>query len=282
MQKMVVAAVSPKSYINQKDRIISNMEKWIIQAKQKRTDLILFPELNITGYFPNDIVTDIAEKVPGPSSDKVIKLAEKYEIVICYGLVEKDDGKFYCTQVLTGENGIIGKQRKIHVPAHEQRYWTFGDRIDVFDIGKAKVGISICRDSFFGEMTRTLYFKGAELILMPFAYYNFPRKDYLRKSIHGMSIIKASWTNGTFNVVCNHAEYREPSEWEPKGRKYPGWAGVIDPWGDVVNFISKDGNSEEIVIEELDPGILNDRRSHPHFLAEELRVDLYQLSKLNS
>ena len=171
---------------------------------------------------------------------------------------------------------MIGKQCKFHVPAHEQPYWQAGSVIDVFDIGKAKVGITVCRDSFFDEMTRTLYFKGAELVLMPFTYYNVPRSQYLKETIHGMSLIKACWTNGYYALVCNSAEGRPPNEWEPKGRKFPGWAGVIDPWGRVIDFIEDEGNDEAMVIAELDPSELEDRRNHPNFLAAELRSELYQ------
>jgi predicted amidohydrolase len=143
-------------------------------------------------------------------------------------------------------------------------------------MGKAKVGITICRDSFFDEMTRTLYFKGAEIVLMPFGYYNVPRSRYLQETIHGMSIIKASWTNGFYALVCNSAEDREPNEWEPQGNKFPGWAGVISPWGRVMRFVDAEGNDESMVVVELGPEELEDRRNHPNFLARELRNELYQ------
>lgn len=167
-------------------------------------------------------------------------------------------------------SGIIGKQRKIHVSAQEKPFWEAGNSIEVFDIGKARVGITICRDSFFDEMTRTLYFKGAEVVLMPFGYYNAPRSQFLKGTIHGMSIIKASWTNGFYSVVANSAEDRTPNEWEPEGRKFPGWAGIISPWGRVLRFMEDEGNNESLVVEEICVDELEDRRNHPNFLAKEL------------
>ena len=126
-------------------------------------------------------------------------------------------------------------------------------------------------------MTRTLYFKGAEIVLMPFGYYNVPRSQYLADTIHGMSLVQASWSNGFYSAVCNSAEERAPNEWEPQGRRFPGWAGVISPWGRVISFVDGEGNSEALVVEELAPAELVDRRSHPNFLAQELRPDLYDL-----
>jgi hypothetical protein len=63
---------------------------------------------------------------------------------------------------------------------------------------------------------------------------------------------------------------------EPNGRKFPGWAGIIDPWGAVVEFVDREGNDESMVVPTLDPAILEDRRGHPNFLAKELRPELYQ------
>jgi N-carbamoylputrescine amidase len=230
------------------------------------------------GHIRAPIVGQIAEPVPGPSTEKIIALAAETRMAICFGIIERAQDRLHCAQVLVDGSGVIGKQRKIHVPAQEQAYWSAGHSIEVFDIGKAKVGITICRDSFFDEMTRTLYFKGAEIILMPFAYYNVPRSQYLQGTIHGMSIIKSSWTNGLYAVVCNCAERREPNEWEPKGRTFPGWAGIISPWGRIITFVDSDGNNESLVVEELDPTELEERRNHPNFLARELRPELYRFA----
>ena len=281
MESIIVASASVRNEIGQADLSIEHMKRWIIKAREKSAELILFPELNVSGYIAAPIAREIAETVPGPSTEKIIKIAQEEDIFIAFGIIEEESGDLYCTHVLVGPDGYVGKQRKIHVPAQEQRAWKAGNAIEVFDIGRAKVGISICRDSFFGEYTRTLYFKGAEVVLMPFTYYNVPRSEYLTGTIHGMSIQKASWTNGYFAVVCNSAEGRDPNEWEPKGRRFPGWAGVIDPWGSVVTFVEKEGNDETLIVEKLDKGILVDRRSHPNFLAAELRTGLYDFGAGN-
>jgi N-carbamoylputrescine amidase len=252
------------------------MEVWLQRAAERGTELALFPELNVCGYITDPIASQIAESVPGPSTEKIIRLADRYGMVIAFGLIEKEQEKLYCTHVLVNGNGVLGKQRKIHVPVQEQLYWGAGDAINTFDIGKAKVGITICRDAFFGEMTRTLYFKGAEILLMPFGYYNVPRSQYLKGSIHGMSLVKSAWTNGVYELVCNSAGDRGPSAVEPRGKKFPGWAGIISPWGNVMGFVEDEGNDEAMIVQTLEPAELNDRRNHPNFLAKELRVDLYQ------
>ena len=276
MKTIKVAAASIRNLIGQPDQSIDNMEKWIRVVKEKDAELILFPELNVSGYVPAPIAHKIAETIPGPSTEKIIELAHRHDMTICYGLIEKEAEHYYCTHVAVNGSGLIGKQRKIHVPAQEKPFWEAGDSIECFDIGQAKIGITICRDSFFDEMTRSLYFKGAEIVLMPFGYYNVPRSQYLKETIHGMSLIKASWTNGFYAIVCNSAEGREANEWEPNGRRFHGWAGIVSPWGRVIAFIDDEGNSESCVIEELSPEELEDRRRHENFLAKELRPELYQ------
>ena len=248
MNKIKVAAASISNYIGDIDKSMEKMDIWSYKAKQENADLVLFPELSLSGYIPASISKEIAETVPGPSVERVIEITQKYSIVIGFGIIEKDKDKIYCTHVLVDKNGIIGKQRKIHVPKQESSFWEAGRSIDVFDIGTAKVGISICRDSFFPEYQRTLYFKGADIVLMPFSYYNVPRSKYLNETHHGRSLQVNSWNNGLFSVFCNNAEDRPPNKWEKNGRKFPGWAGIIDPWGSIICYTDSDGNNESMVL----------------------------------
>lgn len=275
MDSLIAAAVSTENRIGEPEFAIHRMETWLRRAAEQNVELALFPELNVSGYVPAPIADQIAEPVPGPCTEKVIQLAKQYGMTIAFGLIERDQDRLHCTHVLINENGIVGKQRKIHVPAQEQPFWSAGNSIEVFDIGKARVGVTICRDAFFDEMTRTLYFKGAEILLMPFGYYNVHRSQYLAETIHGKSLLKSAWTNGFYELVCNSAGERRSSEVEPRGRRFPGWAGIIDPWGGVLEFVDAEGNDEAMVIQELDPTRLQDRRGHPNFLAQELRPDLY-------
>jgi N-carbamoylputrescine amidase len=276
MEKMVVSAVSTRNLINQPDAAIADMRFWCEKAASQDAELVLFPELNITGYIQHTVSHAGAETVHRPSTEKVITIAQDLNLTIACGLLERESDRYFCTHIVVNENGLIGKQRKIHTPAQELPYWGKGDSIEVIDTGKIKAGITICRDSFFDEMTRTLYFKGAELVLMPFGYYNVARSRYLKESIHGMSIVKACWTNGYYALVCNSAGNRSPSEWESEGNKFPGWAGVIAPWGNVLAFIEDEGNDQAMVVVEITPEALADRRNHVNFLAKELRNELYQ------
>jgi len=276
MLELTIAAVSTRNPVGQPDLALADMRRWIKSATNAGAEFVLFPELNVTGYIQHGSVRETAEPIPGPSTEAAIRLAGETGVTIACGILEHEAGRYYCSHIVVNGGGLIGKQRKIHVPAQEQPFWSPGDSIDVFDIGKARMGITICRDSFFDEMTRTLYFRGAEVVLMPFGYYNVPRGRYLKETIHGMSIVKACWTNGYYAVVCNSAGSRPASDAEPRGMMFPGWAGVVGPWGDVRAFVERDGNDESMVVAAIGPDELRDRREHPNFLARELRPDLYR------
>lgn len=278
MKKITVAAASIANYIGEYEKSIDLMKKWAIKAKEKGAELILFPELSLSGYITAPIATELALPAENKYTEKAIKIAHDLSMMMCYGFIEKEGEALFCTHIMVGQNGIIGKQRKIHVPKQEYKYWNSGKEIKVFDVGLAKIGISICRDSFFPEYQRTLYFEGAELVLMPFSYYNVPRSKYLSETHHGRSIQVNSWNNGFYSIVCNSAENRLPNRWEKNGKKFPGWCGILNPWGQKLVFSEEEGNNETMVVHELDPKILDDRRTHENFLAEELKPELYKCS----
>ena len=116
MEKITVAAVSIKNWIGEQDRVIRNMARWARRASQRYPDLIVFPELGVSGYVHNTVSWDLAEPVPGPSTDRLVRLADEIGTVLCFGVLERDADVVYNTQVLVNGQGIIGKQRKIHMP----------------------------------------------------------------------------------------------------------------------------------------------------------------------
>jgi len=276
MRSMTVSAVAMANWVAEPEKSFERMAYWVRKAKAAHSDLVLFPELTVQGYMTAPIARETAEPVPGPTTQRLASLAAELDLVISAGLVERDGDAHFNAHVLVGKDGLTGKQRKVHVPTHERPYWDGGSEISVFDVGGTKVGITVCRDSFFAEMLSTLYHKGAEVILMPFGYPTVPRSRYLQDTIHGMSIITHCWAYGLYAVMCNSAEDRAPNAWQPEGMSFPGWAGVISPWGRVAQFTCDDGNGEAMVTETLNPAELLDRRGHTNFIAGDLRPELYR------
>ncbi len=275
MEKMRVAAVSTRNWIGQANRSIGNMAAWARKAVNKGAEFILFPELCVNGYFWSAHVWDVAEPIPGRSTDKLVQLAGELGAMLCFGLLEKDAGVVYNTQVIVNGDGITGAQRKIHMPGPEYLWWRGGFEVGAIDIGKARVGIAICYDSLFSEMCRTLYFKGAEVFIMPFAYGTGPRATFAERSIDAMAYRAHCWSNGCYGIVANNAGNRRKSKHDPERRKFGGWAGVFGPDGSVVAFTRGKGNGEAMVVADLDPGEIAKCRSNTYFVPRCLRPEMY-------
>jgi len=120
------------------------------------------------------IFSEIAEEIPGPTSDLFSNIAGEYHMhtVVCY--YEKDNGKFYNTAVLIGRKGeIIGKYRKIHLPGLERWLVSPGFETPVFKTDIGNIGIGICYDVAFPEQMRSLALNGADIILHPTVGWGF-------------------------------------------------------------------------------------------------------------
>jgi predicted amidohydrolase len=167
--KIALAQISCK--ISDKPSNIRKMAKYITKASKQKADLIIFPELVVTGYTVRDRAYELAEKIPGPSTQKIEELAKQNNIHVIYGLIEKSakaQSVLYNTAVLTSPQGTIGHYRKMHLPTHsifeEKRYFRQGYEYPTFNTAIGKIGLIICYDIFFPELARMLRLKGAELI----------------------------------------------------------------------------------------------------------------------
>jgi predicted amidohydrolase len=167
--KVALAQMSCK--VGDKAHNIRTMATYIIEAKKQKADIILFPELSVTGYVTKDRTYELAETIPGPSTEKIEKLARENHIHVIHGMIEKSakaSGVVHNTAVLTSPKGVIGHYRKMYLPTHsifeEKRYFRQGYETPVFDTSIGRVGIIICYDIFFPEIVRLLRLKGAEMI----------------------------------------------------------------------------------------------------------------------
>ena len=153
---------------------IKTMEKLIIKAQKKcktNLDLIVFPELFVTGYNLRDGHNQVAEKIPGNglAQTKIRDLAKKYNIHIITGIVEKSGKSLFNSAILVGPKGHIGKYQKQFLPNfgpfEEKIFFGEGEKSVVFETPFAKIGIQICYDLFFPETSMDMALNGAELII---------------------------------------------------------------------------------------------------------------------
>jgi len=168
--KIALAQISCKR--EDKTENIKKMEETVAEAKKQAAELIIFPELSLTGYVVRDQIYELAETIPGPSTKTIESIARKTKTHIVFGLPElseKTQATVYNAAVLLGPEGFIGKYRKMYLPTHsifeEKRYFRPGYQTAVFDTQLGKIGLIICYDIFFPEVSRLTRLKGAQLIV---------------------------------------------------------------------------------------------------------------------
>lgn len=140
----------------------------IAEAAAKKVDLVVLPE-TLTYYRTPGTYADVAESIPGPSTDYFGSLAKEHDLYVVAGLIERDEHLIYNVAVLLGPDGkLIGKYRKVTLPRSEiEGGVTPGNQYPVFDTRFGKVGMMICYDGFFPEVARELTNRGAEVIAWP-------------------------------------------------------------------------------------------------------------------
>jgi len=217
-----------------------------------------------------------AESVPGPTTEKLAKLAKKYEMVIVVPIYEREmAGVYYNTAAVIDADGTyLGKYRKHHIPQvagfWEKFFFKPGNLgYPVFQTQYAKVGVYICYDRHFPEGARMLGLNGAEIVFNPSATVE-GLSMYLWKLEQPAHAV----ANGYFMGNINRVGWEEP--WKI-GRFY-GTSYFCDPRGQIVSEGSTD--QDEIVIAELDFDMIEEVRNTWQFYRDRRPETYGKMTKL--
>lgn len=172
MKNLKIATAQFENRSGDKAYNLSVIEKLAARAASGGADVIAFHECSITGYgyampLSEQQMLEEAEFVPdGPSVQRLIEIARKYDIAILAGLFEKDiDGKIYKPQVCVDKNGLVAKHRKLHPFIND--HINPGSEYVIFDLYGWKCSILICYDNNVIENVRAVKLLGADIVFMP-------------------------------------------------------------------------------------------------------------------
>ncbi len=134
-------------------------------------ELIVFPELAVTGLIADRETAEVlAETIPGPSAQRLHRIAATANVHVIAGLIERDadSGRLFNSALLMGPDGLIGIYRKLHLAGEDRAWATPGDRgLPTFDTPLGRVGILIGYDALFPEAARSLAIDGADIVACP-------------------------------------------------------------------------------------------------------------------
>jgi predicted amidohydrolase len=253
-----------------KEYNIDLIERRTEQAKEMGANLVIFPELALTGYMIRDILYELAEPIPGPSIRYLEEITEKENIYVIFGMLERSEkarAVLYNTAVLLGPDGLIGKYRKMHLPHHsvfeEKRYFRQGYQAPMFNTAIGKLGLIVCYDVFFPEITRLLRLEDARFIICISA------SPVMRRKFFEVLTAARAIENTVFLAYVNHAG-------SENDLKFWGGSRIIAPNGDIV--LQAKYNEEDLVVGKIDYANLAQAEVFVPTI-RDLKPELYDLLK---
>ena len=266
--RVAVAQIEPKLGENERnlDVCVARLE----EAAAAGAELLVLPECAIPGYMFDSLeeAMPFAEEIPGPSTETLAAACRSLGTHVVCGLLERDGDLLRNAAVLVGPDGLVGSYRKTHLPfLGIDRFATPGDELAVYDTPLGRVGVEICYDLRFPEVTRTLALRGADMVAHP---TNFPMAAKAQTEL--ITVARAA-ENRIYLLTANRVGKERSGE-------FCGWSQIVDPFG---KRLAEAGEREEaLLVAEIDVEKARDKDyvvpgEYELYLFRDRRPDLYGL-----
>lgn len=237
------------------------------EAAARQAEIIVFPEMNLTGYVTGEKSLQICRKLNSELVSPLLSSAKKNKITILAGLAEKDNnGMIYGTHLVITPDGSIKKYRKIHTAPFEKKYFHHGDAVPVFQSPACRFGIQLCYDAHFPELSLAMALKGVDIIFIPHASPRGTCREKYKSWLRHMTA--RAFDNGVYIAACNQTGDNE------NGLTFPGICLLIGPDGNVISR-NIDGR-QGIHLMTIDLELIEKVRSHKmRYFLPNRRDDLF-------
>src|SRR5450432_3764653 len=260
---------------------LARAEWRIREAAGRGAQIVCVQELFRSQYFCREEKQeffDLAESIPGPTSESFTRLAAELKVVIVASVFERRmAGVYHNTAIVIDADGaMLGLYRKMHIPHdplfYEKYYFTPGDLgFRCFDTRYARIAPLICWDQWYPEAARLASLAGAQVLLYPTAIgYHISDAAEAGAQHNAWETIQRAHAiaNGVYVAAANRVGYEGP---EGDGLQFWGGSFVADPQG---RLLAKAGEGEETLIVECDPRVIESVRRNWPFLRDR-RIDAY-------
>ncbi len=245
------AIYQPEAQVATPSDRLDRLEARLAKAGSGTYDLMLCPELFLSGYDVGHKIREFAEPSNGPSLIRLSKMAAKYKTALAIGYPESAGQNLYNAFAVVGKFGerLLDYRKRVLPPGFEREIFTPGEINGAFNFMGRRFGVLICFDVEFPEFTRQAALEGAEIVFAPTAL----RAEW---SIVAQKMIPTrAFENGVFLLYANHAGCEGDSE-------YLGESVIVGPDG---NELASAGGGEEVIAACLDSEeVLKARKALPY------------------
>ncbi len=242
----------------------------IEQAAAQGVQLLMFPELSLTGYYLQDMVYEVAHRptADDPIFQPLLEASHVHGIDLTVGFVEEDRRhRFYISQAYLSDGAVVHVHHKVYLPTYgmfdEGRYFAWGDTVQAFDTRFGRVGMLICEDFWHASPPYLLWIDGADVLLLHSASPGRGLDD-------GSKLSSARWVEQinqayaslftSFVVHCNRIGFED-------GLNFWGGSSIVDPDGE---FMANGPYFDEaLLVHEIDLNQLHRTRSRLPLLRDE-------------
>jgi len=281
-EKFTVGLIQRKCSLDPGENLATAMSG-IREAAKRGAQIVCLEELFRSQYFcreENHDRFDLAEPIPGPSTEALGKLAAELRVVVIASLFERRAAGLYhnTAAVIDADGSLLGTYRKMHIPDdplyYEKFYFTPGDLgVPSFDTRYGRIAVLVCWDQWYPEAARLASLRGANILFYPTAigWHPSEKREFGAAQLDAWRTIQRSHAiaNGIFVAAVNRVGFEGPPD---SGIEFWGSSFVADPFGQVLAEAVTD--REETLIVECDPRRIEEVRRNWPFLRDR-RTDAY-------
>jgi len=264
---MKAALIVQNSIAGDFNRNFNSTVDFIQRAGEKKAEIIVFPEMNLTGYVSGSDILSICRQVDKKIVQTFSHLSQQLDITILTGLAEKmPENSIYASHLIFNPSGTYDIYRKIHTSPFEKNYFTQGNKIDIFLSHGFNFGVQLCYDAHFPDLATAMALKKADIIFIPHASPRGTSKEKYHSWIRHLSA--RAYDNGIYIAACNQTGDNL------KGLVFPGISLLIGPDG---NVLHKSVDPEEgMYLVNIERSALDKVRSHKmRYFLPNRRDDLF-------
>jgi predicted amidohydrolase len=264
--------------LGDRDRNLERHHDWVRQATAAGADLLVFPELSLTGYFLKDLVPDSAIRLDDPVMKELAALSTDLDVVLG-AVIEDPDHRYFNSSLYFSRGELVHLHRKVYLPTYgmfdEQRYFAPGDRFRSFKTGYGRTGMLVCEDIWHLSSAYILSLEGVDMIICP---SSSPGRgittDERLGTAESYRLLCRTYAQflTAFFLYCNRVGFED-------GANFWGGSMVIGPNGDII--AEQQDADEALVLASLDLAqVRRERLANPLLRDERLELTINELRRV--